>query len=64
LLPEYDTEEEARGYMTEYCSEMFEEQLDGWSGNILKNAMTSCSWASMPFVGGWFGQRTMQSLVW
>jgi hypothetical protein len=43
---------------------MFEEQLDGWSGNILKNAMTSCSWASMPFVGGWFGQRTMQSLVW
>ena len=30
LLPEYDTEEEARGYVREYCSEIFEEQLDGW----------------------------------
>jgi len=30
LLPEYDTEEEARGYLREYCSEIFEEQLDGW----------------------------------
>jgi hypothetical protein len=30
LLPEYDTEEEARGYRREYCSEIFEEQLDGW----------------------------------
>jgi len=29
LLPEYDTEEEGRGYMREYCSEIFEEQLDG-----------------------------------
>jgi hypothetical protein len=30
LLPEYDTEEEARGYLREYGSEIFEEQLDGW----------------------------------
>jgi hypothetical protein len=30
LLPEYDTEEEKRGYLREYCSEIFEEQLDGW----------------------------------
>ena len=30
LLPEYDTEEEARGYLREHCSEIFEEQLDGW----------------------------------
>jgi hypothetical protein len=30
LLPEYDTEEEARGNLREYCSEIFEEQLDGW----------------------------------
>jgi hypothetical protein len=30
LLPEYDTEEEARGSMREYCSEIFEQQLDGW----------------------------------
>jgi hypothetical protein len=30
LLPEYDTEEEARGYLREYRSEIFEEQLDGW----------------------------------
>lgn len=30
LLPEYDTEEEARGYVREYCSKIFEEQLDGW----------------------------------
>jgi hypothetical protein len=30
LLPEYDTEQEARGYLREYCSEIFEEQLDGW----------------------------------
>jgi hypothetical protein len=29
LLPEYDTEEEARGNLREYCSEIFEEQLDG-----------------------------------
>jgi hypothetical protein len=29
LLPEYDTEEEERGYLREYCSEIFEEQLDG-----------------------------------
>jgi len=30
LLPEYDTEEEAHGYLREYGSEIFEEQLDGW----------------------------------
>ena len=30
LLPEYDTEEEARSYLREYCSEIFEEELDGW----------------------------------
>ena len=30
LLPEYDTEEEARGNLREYCREIFEEQLDGW----------------------------------
>jgi hypothetical protein len=30
LLPEYDTEEEARGYLREYCSEIFEEELDSW----------------------------------
>jgi hypothetical protein len=30
LLPEYDTEEEARGNLSEYRSEIFEEQLDGW----------------------------------
>ena len=30
LLPEYDAEEEERGYMRGYCSEIFEEQLDGW----------------------------------
>jgi hypothetical protein len=30
LLPEYDTEEEARGYLREYCSEIFKEQLAGW----------------------------------
>jgi hypothetical protein len=30
LLPEYDTEEEARGYLRECCTEIFEEQLDGW----------------------------------
>jgi hypothetical protein len=30
LLPEYDTEAEAREYMRAYCSKIFEEQLDGW----------------------------------
>jgi hypothetical protein len=30
LLPEYDTEEEARGYLRHHCREIFEEQLDGW----------------------------------
>jgi hypothetical protein len=30
LLPEYDSEKEALGYLREYCSEIFEEQLDGW----------------------------------
>ena len=30
LLPEYDAEQEARGYLREYYSEIFEEQLDGW----------------------------------
>ena len=30
LLPEYDTEEEAHGYLREYSSEIFEKQLDGW----------------------------------
>ena len=30
LLPEYATEEEARAYLKEFCSEIFEEQLDGW----------------------------------
>jgi hypothetical protein len=30
LLPEYGSEQEARGYLREYCSEIFEEQLDGW----------------------------------
>jgi hypothetical protein len=30
LLPEYDTAEQARGYLREYCREIFEEQLDGW----------------------------------
>ncbi len=29
LLPEYDTEQEARGYLREYCRQIFEEQLDG-----------------------------------
>jgi len=31
LLPEYATEEEARAYLKEFCSEIFEEQLDGWN---------------------------------
>jgi hypothetical protein len=30
LLPEYNIEQEARGYLREYCSQIFEEQLDGW----------------------------------
>ena len=30
LLPEYATEEEARADLKEFCSEIFEEQLDGW----------------------------------
>jgi hypothetical protein len=30
LLPEYDTEEEARGHLKEVCREIFEEQLNGW----------------------------------
>jgi hypothetical protein len=30
LLLECDTEQEARGYLREYCSQIFEEQLDGW----------------------------------
>src|SRR5690348_16180354 len=35
-----------------------------WSGNILKKASASCSWASMPWVGGWLGQRITQSFAW
>jgi hypothetical protein len=30
LLPEYDTEEEAHGYLRHHWREIFEEQLDGW----------------------------------
>lgn len=30
LLPNYDTEEEALDYLREVCSEIFEEQLNGW----------------------------------
>jgi hypothetical protein len=30
LLPQYDTEDGARGYLREYCREIFEEQFDGW----------------------------------
>jgi hypothetical protein len=30
LLPEYDTEEEARQYLQRRCKEILEEQLDGW----------------------------------
>ena len=30
LLPEYDTEAEAREHLRVYCSDIFEEQLDGW----------------------------------
>jgi len=32
LLPEYNIEQEARGYLREYCSQIFEEQLDGCTG--------------------------------
>jgi len=30
LLPECENEEEAREYLEELCSEIFEEQLNGW----------------------------------
>jgi hypothetical protein len=30
LLPEYDTEEEARQHLAKRCGEVFEEQLNGW----------------------------------
>ncbi len=30
LVPEYDSEEEARRFLENYCGEIFEEQLDGW----------------------------------
>jgi len=30
LAPEYDSDEEARGFLEKYCVEIFEEQLDGW----------------------------------
>jgi hypothetical protein len=30
LLPEYDTEKQAHQHLSKYCSEIFEEQLDGW----------------------------------
>jgi hypothetical protein len=32
LLPEYDTEAEAREYLKAHWSEFFEERLDGWHG--------------------------------
>ena len=30
LLPEYDTEEEVRQHLQRQCTEIFEDQLDGW----------------------------------
>src|SRR5450759_3864405 len=30
LLPEYDTDQQARGHLKEVCGEIFEEQLNGW----------------------------------
>ena len=30
LVPEHDSDEEARGFLEKYCVKIFEELLDGW----------------------------------
>jgi hypothetical protein len=55
LLPEYDTEEEAHGYLREYCSEIFEEELDSWyrmpsPGRSTGPSTTSISGLSTGFI--------------
>jgi len=43
LLPEYDTEEEARQHLQKRCGKVFEEELDGWYSILQPRLLTGAS---------------------
>ena len=54
LLPEYDTEEEAREHLQRRCKEIFEEQLNGWyrvptARPVVRNFKTFKQWFEYHF---------------